>query len=156
MPGQHVCYRGATLTCGINSWGRSLWCRDRKKGGGVGLFLCMSSAAATLEEGRKKTCFSFPTGGMYMPVSGCLMEIQPGSAVTLVGPWACVTTWCPFTGSFTLKNGPIGPATSTTGASHTTGAHAQTAKYKVSLFPDKSIHSTHYDSYRRASSPPPK
>lgn len=158
MPGQHVCFRGATLTCGINSWGRSLWCTDRKKGGGVGLFLCISSAAATLEEGRKKNkpCFSFPTGGMFLPVSGCPMEIQPGSAVTLVGPWACVTTWCPFTGSFTLKNGPIGLATSTTGASRTTGAHAQTAKYKVSLFPDKSIHSTHYDSYRRASSPPPK
>lgn len=61
MPGQHVCFRGATLTCGINSRGRSLWCTDRKKGGGVGLFLCISSAAATLEEGRKKkTLFFFP------------------------------------------------------------------------------------------------
>lgn len=91
-------------------------------GGGVGMFLCVISSR------RKKNCFSFPTGGISLPVSGCLMEIQAGSVVTLVGPWVCVTTWCPFTGSFTLKNGPIGLATSTTGASHTTGAHAQGAK----------------------------
>lgn len=116
----------------------------------MGMFLCVISSR------RKKTCFSFPAGGMSLPVSGCLMEIQAGSVVTLVGPWVCVTTWCPFTGSFTLKNGPIGLAASTTGASHTTGAHARGAKYTVSLFPDKSIHSTRYDSYRRASSPKKK
>lgn len=62
---------------------------------------------------------------MSLPVSDYLMETQAGSAVTLVGPWVCVTTWCPFTGSFTLKNGLIGLATSTTGASRTTGAQTQ-------------------------------
>lgn len=148
MPGQHICFTGATLTGGINSWGRSLWCRDGAMGGGV--------PVCHQQQEDKKNCFSFPTGGMYLPVSGCLMETQAGSGVTLVGPWVCVTTWCRFTGSCTLKNGPIGLATSTTGASRTTGAHAQGAKYPVSLFPDKSINSTHYDSYRRASSPPKK
>lgn len=91
-----------------------------------------------------------------MPVSDYLMETQAGSAVTLVGPWVCVTTWRPFTGSFTLKNGLIGLATSTTGASRTTGAQTQSEKHTASLFPDKSIHSTRCDSYRSASSPPRK
>lgn len=154
-PGQHVCFRGATLTRGINSWGRSLqgavqglregWrCRD--------VLLCLISISCL--RGEKKPCFSFPAGGMSLPVSDYLMETQAGSAVTLVGPWVCVTTWCPFTGSFTLKNGLIALATSTTGASRTTGAQTQREKHTASLFPDKSIHSTHCDSYRNASSPP--
>lgn len=45
MPGQHVCLTGATLTCGINSRGRSLWCRHWDMGGGVGMLLRVSSAA---------------------------------------------------------------------------------------------------------------
>lgn len=68
--------------------------------------------------------FFFPAGGMCLPALGCLTETQAGSVVSLVGPWVCVTTWCQFRGSFTLKSGPIEPATSTTGVSHTTGAYA--------------------------------
>lgn len=66
----------------------------------------------------------FSAGGMCLPALGCLTETQAGSIVSLVGPWVCVTTWCQLRGGFTLKSGPIVLATSTTGASHTTGAHA--------------------------------
>lgn len=88
------------------------------------MFPCVTSAAAKERKRKKSTIFHF-LGEASLPVSVCLMETRAGSAVTHVGPWVSVTTWCPSTGSFTLKNGLIGLATSTTGASRTTGARTQ-------------------------------
>lgn len=65
--------------------------------------------------------FFFPAGGMCLPASDCLMGTQAGSVVSLVGLLVCVTTWCQFRGSFTLKSGPTEPETSTTGVRRTTG-----------------------------------
>lgn len=66
---------------------------------------------------------SLSAGGMCSPASGCLRETRAGRIVSPAGQWVCVITWRHFRGSFTLKIGPIEPATSITGVSHTTGAY---------------------------------
>lgn len=69
-----------------------------------------------------------PLGGMSLPALGCLRETQAGSIASLAGPWECVTIWCQFRGSFTLKNGHVALAASTTGVIHTTGANTEKKK----------------------------
>lgn len=134
LPGQHACLSEGQhwpmrLTLGAEAFDEQH--RAWGKLEGVGMFLWVSSSAGTWEEKDDNWCvqaslcsFFFSAGGMCLPALGCLMETQAGSVVSLVGPWVRVTTWCQFRGSFTLKSGPIEPATSTTGVSHTTGAYA--------------------------------
>lgn len=68
----------------------------------------------------------FPVGGMWLPASGFQKETPAGSRVSPVGPGVCVTSWCRLRGSSTLKDGPSGLATCTTGQNCTTGAYTHT------------------------------
>lgn len=120
---------------------------------GVGVFLCVSPFTVTWEERegwvvKEDASESLPgslsAGGMCSPASGCLRETRAGRIVSPDGQWVCVITWHHFRGSFTLKIGPIEPATSITGVSHTTGAYTYvhnvcgqvllTSKHTVSPF----------------------
>lgn len=129
---------GATLTCGINPQGPKPLVKSTVLEESWKVFLCVLSSAVTWEEVeerlhgwrlRKSLSGCFSTGGMCLPALGCLTETQPGSVVSLVGPWVCVTTWCQLKGSFTRKSGCFELRTSTTGVSHTTGAYTNTQNH---------------------------
>lgn len=154
-PGQHVCFRGATLTCGINSWGRSLWwavqglregwrCRD--------VPLCLSSS--NYLRGGDKTvflsyrrdvfaCIGLPDGDSSWERSYSRWPLGVCDYLVPVHRQFHPEQWADRTRNLYNWSEP-----------HNRCTYTQRAKYTVSLFPDKSIHSTHCDSYRRASSLP--
>lgn len=139
LPGQHACLSvGQHWPVGLTLRARSLWWRAQcwRKAGRCS---CVSCHQQLPGRGSRKVYMDgdwgslflvvFFTGGMCLPASGCLTETQPGSVVSLVGPWVCVTTWCQLRGSFTRKSGCFELRTSTTGVSHTTGAYTNTQNH---------------------------
>lgn len=129
--------------------------RDREKGGGVeNVPLCLISSSYLRGE-KKPVCLSlqerclclYRSAWWRLKLGAQLLSLAPGCVWLLGARPQAVSPWrMGWSDPQPLQLEPAAQQVHIT----------QRAKYTVSLFHDKSIHSTHCDSCRRASSAPRK